>query len=361
MVSINPEEEVLKMAKHHTTALMAATAVVAATLLGAGAANAQTTSGSARDKEDKRQNTRTPQAPQTRPTIGMFPGAMPNTGVGPIHTGAGAIPMNGQQQPVVITNPGYTWTPNNPNCPPPVYGGGYYYPGQTTVIINNPTPYGGVSTTYTPNIGTGYGNYAVPTQVTTTAITLFNGYATTWVNGQTVYAPYGSLYGCQPFLSNRYVVVAPYAYVNGQDLNVVRPWVDNDPYVTANGARAQGLRVALNDLTRYWEDDDVRGLRTHTSPDLSVAVFQNEKFAYSLRSRDFLDMSSDALDRINTTAFRFNDVRERNDGLVNAYATHRYRVRGTTEQKTATVRCTMVYLGGAWYLSAVSFSPGSLK
>jgi hypothetical protein len=68
-------------------------------------------------------------------------------------------------------------------------------------------------------------------------------------------------------------------------------------------------------------------------------------------------MAADALDRVTTQSFRFRDVRDRSDGLVNAYATHTYRVRGEGGgTRVAEVRYTLVYVDGDWYVSALSHS-----
>lgn len=349
------------------TPKLAAALCVAVVL--AGAAQAQNTTSRDAETNKQQSGTRTPHYNNSNNNTtgnrgnrpGLFvPGAMPHGNIGPIPINVGAIPVYGPQfrpNNIPLNTPNTTTYPGQVIYPG---GGGYYhyppqYPptSQTTIIINNNSPYGS-TTTYSASPG-----YNVaPVQTT---ITVFNGYSSVFTSGQTVYSPYGSLYGCRPYISTRYIVTEAYPWINGRDVERVSPWSDNDPYMAQNATRAQGLRAALNNLTRYWENEDIRGLRQHTSPDLSVAVFQGEKFSYSLKARDFVALSADALDQVNTTSFRFFDVRERSDGMVNAYATHRYRVRGTSESKTATVRCTLVYVDGGWFLNAVSFSPGSFK
>jgi hypothetical protein len=140
---------------------------------------------------------------------------------------------------------------------------------------------------------------------------------------------------------------------------VISPWSANDPYVIANANRGQALGVALRDLIRYWEQDNAAGLRRRVQPDVPVAVFDGDRLVYSLRRGDFLALAADASDQIQTTSFRFTDVRERSDGLVNAYAVHTYRSRSDGTVHTARVRYTLVYLDGDWYLSATSITPGT--
>ncbi len=181
----------------------------------------------------------------------------------------------------------------------------------------------------------------------------FNGYVSTYHPRLTVYSPF-SIYSCPAYIRTDCVVNTYYPYQYGRETFVFLPYSDNDTYYRSNVRRGQALRAALNDLIRFWEDNDARALREHVSPDLSIGVFQDEKYAFSLRRNDFLDLSADALNRVTTLSFRFDSVRDRSDGLVNVYATHLYRVRGERQTRTAGVRYTLLYLNGEWYVSAIS-------
>ena len=183
--------------------------------------------------------------------------------------------------------------------------------------------------------------------------TFFGGYVSTYQPGLSFYSPF-RIYNCPTYIHREYLVTTPYPYLSGRETYTVLPYSDNDRYYRSNVHRGQALRAALNDLIRFWEDEDGRALRNHISPDLSIGVFQDEKYAFSLRRADFLDLSADAQDRVTTLSFRFDSVRERSDGLVNAQATHLYRVRGERESRSAAVRYTLIYVDGTWYVSAIS-------
>jgi hypothetical protein len=156
------------------------------------------------------------------------------------------------------------------------------------------------------------------------------------------------------------VLGAPYPYLNGRDTGlVISPWSASDPYVIADAGRGRSLAVTLADFTRFWEQGNAAGLRRRVQPDVPVAVFDGDQLVYSLRRVDFLALAADALDQIETASFRFTDVRERSDGLVNAYARHTYRSREDGTMHTVQVRYTLVYLDGEWYLSATSITPGA--
>lgn len=203
----------------------------------------------------------------------------------------------------------------------------------------------------------GWGRFAPGTviRVSDYGVTVFEGYCSAYAPGQAFISPF-YVYSCPPFIGARYVVSTPYLYSSGRELGVFSPFVDTDRYGANDGYRVRALRAALNDLTRFWEENDTRALRRHVSPDFAVAVFQEERHQYSLRRGDFLNLSADALDRITTLSLRFDTVRDRTDGLVNAYATHVYRVRGDQTPRVAALRYTLVYVDGDWYVSAVSLA-----
>jgi hypothetical protein len=188
---------------------------------------------------------------------------------------------------------------------------------------------------------------------------IFNGYGATYLPGTTFYSPYW-YYRSPTFIQRNFLITAPYPFLYGRELSDPRSsygWGDEDRYFSTETARTRGMRAALNDLARFWEENDARALRRRVSPDFAVGVFQDENYAYSLKRADFLALSSDALDRMTTVSFRFDTVRDRTDGLVNAYATHVFRVRGEPQTQTATVRYTLVYVDGDWYVSAISHTP----
>ena len=186
--------------------------------------------------------------------------------------------------------------------------------------------------------------------------TIFAGYSTIYIPNRTYLSPF-HYYNCPPYIGSSYVVTSPYLYLNGRELGSFSPWSDQDRYYGSDVYRGRGLRSALNDLTRFWEENDLRALRRHVSPDLSIGVFQDGRYAYSLRRDAFLEMASDALDRVTTQSFRFRDVRHRSDGLVSAYGTHTYRVRGESGGiRVAEVRYTLIYVDGDWYVSDLSHS-----
>jgi hypothetical protein len=291
-------------------------------------------------------------------------GAKPNQPAipGPVNV----KPLNGPGAGIDYIDGGNTviYQPGYPGYPVYPYGG-----AGTTVIVNqNPVIYpvgngagqfGYESTP--PTVTVVQTNSAGRTRMSTFSGFAFPGYTTSYTSGQTVLSPFGAYVGCPRYVYSRYVVWgSTYPYLNGRDTNIViSPWAMNDPYVIANGDRGRSLGVALRDFSRFWESNNAAGLRRRVQTDVPVAVFDGGRLVYSLRRADFLALAADASDQIQTTSFRFTDIRERSDGLVNAYALHTYRSRDDGTTRTVQVRYTLVYLDGDWYLSATTISPGA--
>jgi hypothetical protein len=245
--------------------------------------------------------------------------------------------------------------PQAPQAPSGIpLGGGatfYPYPSDPNAPIPADAPY-----TQGPVPGTYRGKGDISN------VLLFPGYRSTFVVQQTVVAPYGAWYGCPAYIDVRYAQSAPWPYRNGAAVAAVQPWSDEDAYMAADAARAQALRTALNDLTRFWEGGDIRALRRHLpGTDQDVAVFHNGRFLYSLARNDFAAVSSDVADAVDTVSFRFVNMEKRDDGLIDATARHSYRVRDTGEQRTGTVRYSLLYQNGTYFVSAVALaSPGEV-
>ena len=190
-------------------------------------------------------------------------------------------------------------------------------------------------------------------------VLLFPGYHRNHVANVTVVSPFGRFYACPRYIERRYVIVSNWPYLGGREVVSVQPWSDADVYVRADPTRAVELRAALNDLTRFWENGDLRSLRRHLADDEEIGVFHEGRYLYSMQRGEFSLLAMDVLDGIDTLAFRFTDVQRRDDGLVTATARHQYRVRETGEVRTAAVRATLRYRSGAWVLTGIWLASGT--
>ena len=100
-----------------------------------------------------------------------------------------------------------------------------------------------------------------------------------------------------------------------------------------NSYSADSYQAAFADIARGWSDGDIKLIRRHTrDADTRLSVFLNKKYSYSIASGDFLQITRDALDRLNTVSFDFTRLRKAKNGDVTAFGRHVYRVSDTSSR-----------------------------
>ena len=83
-----------------------------------------------------------------------------------------------------------------------------------------------------------------------------------------------------------------------------------------------------------------------------IAVLLGNKYDYSIDSDDYLSMTHDALEDMQTNSFVWNKVRERSDGTYTAFGTHRY-TDSSGSTKTVYVSYTLEKIGREYYIIEV--------
>ena len=103
-----------------------------------------------------------------------------------------------------------------------------------------------------------------------------------------------------------------------------------------NSYSADSYQAAFADIARGWSDGDIKLIRRHTrDSDTRLSIFLNKKYSYSIASGDFLQITRDALDRLNTVSFDFTRLRKAKNGDVTAFGKHVYRVSDTSTRSGA--------------------------
>jgi hypothetical protein len=211
------------------------------------------------------------------------------------------------------------------------YGGGYYgtgfYGGGLIVSTDSPALLGGYY----------YGNYC-----------------DTYFGANTYPAIYGDYEGFPQYIYNPGVIVLGQPYTP----SYVTPYLpffapaypvgygDSDYYVGSpervaqveeGGAPAQqalrnaypddSFQAAFGDIERAWRDGNIALIRKHIRDnDTKISVAFKSKYSYSIASGDFVQITRDAFDRLNTVSFEFTRLRKAKNGDVTAYGKHVYRV-----------------------------------
>lgn len=111
-----------------------------------------------------------------------------------------------------------------------------------------------------------------------------------------------------------------------------------------NAWPAGSYQAAFGDIARAWTDGDVALLKKHLRDnDTRLSVSLNKKYAYSLKSGDYAQITRDALARLGTVSFEFTRLRKAKNGDVTAYGTHVYRAGEATAESAGADGATVPF------------------
>jgi len=274
-----------------------------------------------------------------------------------------------------------------------------------TYIYNNSPGYAGSYPAYAPPLlgGYYYGNYASVGASTSTYPSVYSAYAGfpqyiyssggsgVVVIGQpyqpvyeTTYLPFSAPTYSATYNQNNYYVA------NEARVQQLQAGGDQAQEAIRNAWPAGSYQAAFGDIARAWTDGDLALLKKHLrDDDTRLSVSLNKKYAYSLKSGDYAQISRDALARLGTVSFEFTRLRKAKNGDVTAYGTHTYRAGEATAEsagpdgatvpfdqtgptggqtdtgstgpaKTVYVSYTLRHQGEQWYIVSVDSSDTTL-
>jgi len=191
--------------------------------------------------------------------------------------------------------PNYCEDPNGPNVYPSIYsiyGGfpGYIYsPNPGVTVVSDP---------YYPNYATGYSPFSTPTYQVT-------------------------------YNQNNYYTATPQAAEAIQDGG-------NQAERAIKSAYAEDTyQAAFADIEQAWISGNLGLIRKHLrDADTKISVLINRKYAYSISSDDFSQITRDAMQKLDTVSFKFTRLRKAKNGDITAYGIHTY-VPGTQSDDKA--------------------------
>ena len=272
------------------------------------------------------------------PPIGAGNGYF-NSGIPPIGpgNGFGSPPDSRPRYPVQIGTFG-----GPQSVPQSAYGNNYLY-----TYSGNPSP----AYAYAPPLlgGYYYGNYCdtyAPQYTYPSLYTAYFGFPRYIFNpsivviGQPYYPVYVTSY--LPFYTPTYPVTyneTNYYVTSESRVSDFEAGGDRAREAIRNAYPADSYQATFGDIARTWTSGDVKPLRRHVrGSDTRLSVFLNRKYSYSIASGDFVQITRDALDRLQTTSFTFTRLRKAKNGDVTAYGTHVYRTSGDAGAAVGTPR-----------------------
>lgn len=267
-----------------------------------------------------------------------------------------------------------------------VYGG-----GGTTIITNGPVLLGGYY--YGNYTSYGYGDIIYPS-----VYTIYGGFPQYICNPSVIVLsqPYYPVYTTPylPFYQPSYQVTYNQTnyYTTSEDrASDIREGGETAKAAVKSAYTDGTYQAAFADIAKAWSSGNIATLRKHLrDDDTKVSILLKRKYAYSIASGDFEQITRDALDRLSTVSFKFTRLRKAKNGDVTAYGKHIYRtsddatsgdtaVKDTDtvpfdsdqpydqagdpapgEEKVVYVAYTLRHKDDLWYIIAVNSSPNPL-
>ncbi len=335
-----------------------------------------------------------------------------NTNNGPVWTNGAAPPVgpgngffNNQTPPVGPAN-SFGDRPTRQRDYPSRWRGQPSRDYGNTYIYNNSPGYSESYPAYAPPLlgGYYYGNYSSIAASTYTYPSVYSAYSgfPQYIYGgggsgivvigqpyqpvyDTTYLPFSAPTYSATYNQNNYYVA------NEARVQQLQAGGDQAQEAIRNAWPAASYQAAFGDIARAWTDGDITLLQKHLrDDDTRLSVSLNKKYAYSLKSGDYAQITRDALTRLGTVSFEFTRLRKAKNGDVTAYGTHTYRAgeataesagpdgatvpfdqsgptsgqtdpRGSTgPAKTVYVSYTLRHQADQWYIVSVDSSDTSL-
>ncbi len=162
-------------------------------------------------------------------------------------------------------------------------------------------------------------------------------------------------FGFFPYVQLGRISITPYIKVSYRGASVV---IDDSYYLSRNNNA--GLDNTLADIRSTWLEGRFDLIRNHVSRGQSIAILLNGRYDYSLDSDDYLQMTSDAVNQIQTVSFTWESIRQRTDGNYTAFGRHTYYdISGMT--KTVYVSYTIRRIGSYYDIVEVGSSSSHLS
>lgn len=124
--------------------------------------------------------------------------------------------------------------------------------------------------------------------------------------------------------------------------------------------REPGIGSAVDELREAFGHGNIDALVALTDPNVQIAVFLQGKYEYTLDANDFVDLTRDGLQGIDTISFDITRVHERSAGIYVVSGEHVYRDRNGQRRKVY-VSYVLEDIKGIWTLTQVGTAPDRIQ
>ena len=162
-------------------------------------------------------------------------------------------------------------------------------------------------------------------------------------------------YGYFPYVQVVRVHIGPYVTLSYYST----PVVIREGYYLDRRTTSE-LDYALSDIRSAWLDGRSDLIASHVRTGQQIAVLLDGHYDYSIEPDDYVQMTGDAIDQMQTISFTWQSVRQRTDGAYTAFGKHTYRDSEETV-KTVYVSYALRWIGGSYFIEEVGSSLSPLN
>lgn len=190
-------------------------------------------------------------------------------------------------------------------------------------------------------------------------------YRQTYIPGRCYYSPFSFYFGiCLPYIDISACAVLPppvnfidftaydgtrcVGFTGADQYNMI-----NDPDLDQ---KEPGLNNALDELTETFQGGNIDGIVSLINPNLQVAVFERNQYQYSLHANDYIDMTRDMIQSIQTVQFSLDYLHQRSPTVFCVSGQHVYNDK-SGNSRSVYVTFVLQDIGGLWTLTQVGTSP----
>ena len=182
-------------------------------------------------------------------------------------------------------------------------------------------------------------------------------------------SPFGFFFGiCPPFIDLNLCTFAPPAiqfvevpvYVNDycegfQDTG--EQSFLNDPYIDEADP---GLQTALQELAEAFQGGNIDSLVPLVDKNTPIAVYERGTYKYTMSSDDYLDLTRDALENIQSVSFQIDSLHEVSTDTFSASGVQQYKDKNGKVQSMY-LSFVLKDIDGRWTLIQVGTAPGEYQ
>jgi hypothetical protein len=168
------------------------------------------------------------------------------------------------------------------------------------------------------------------------------------------YSPYYCYDVCPPWIYRQHCYYAPPPIVIvDRPIYIVADDDDGDYYLSSSAWRRDSdFQRTIDDIEDAFRNGDIELLAEHVSNSTKIAIYNSEKYEYSLDGNDYLDMTRDALKSMDTVRFDLYRIRERRPGVYVASGAHEYK-NSKGDMKRVLISIGLERRDGRWIITQI--------